>query len=1590
MDQEVCEDELIDTNLLLNDEFNLPEWYAERRAAKTNTTLGVDHPWLGEMDDDEDTSDDDDSDSGDEDSDDEDSDGDEPAVSVLGNNKWDPPGSPGSPGASSLTCGDTTDEIEDEWDLTAPPNSPCMECDEYASISVVGAIVSGSEGEHGAAWWDNIVSILDNHSVVNTQSRNMRNIVEWQNGIRKWETHCDFTTLQVAGVQIPRGSLAALQRNATIPKDFTRTVPKPVVVVVHLNGHPARALLDSGSLGDFVSTALADQLKLTKVELKKPLALQLAVQGSHSKVNWGVKTELKYQRIKEQRYFDVANLSNYDLILGTPWLFQHKVTVGLNPARVVVGSDDPLLIEGDDVMRIASRAMELLEENLEEGRKMLTEYARDICKELDETDLPPFRAINHEIPLIDEHKIYPWRPSRCPEVFRGQWTEKKDVYLKSGRWKVSSARNTVPMMFIAKPGRKIDNVPELRTVVDLRARNANTVKMSSPLPDIDGVLQRVANAKYRSLLDLKNAYEQIRIIPEHVGRSAVTTPDGNMVSLVVQMGDCNAPATYQALMNHIFSSYIGRFLDVYLDDIIVYSDTFKDHMSHVRIVVDILRREKLYLSLKKLNFFQSELKLLGRIVGDHGIRMDPAKVESVLTWKTPTNRDLLRGFLGSVGYLADDLACVRIPMGVLHGLTGDAVPFRWEYTHQRAFEDIKNIVDQQQHSRRVPVKYGALAEVEQVFLITDGCATGVAGVVAQGSDWKTAKVAAFFSAKLNSAQQNYPVHEIEMLAGVETMLRHRDVLQGTYFKWITDHKGLIHLVHQKDLSGRQARWMEKISEFDFEVVYVPGVENVLADALSRMYSNDAPGTVRARSEYTYHDVISNDALLSHGISMPVFAGMEAATVVPRAPGAETGRPETSREFATRMRDHFVLKGPREQMEGGNGSKKLTIKIPAQKKPTIKIPARGDRPLVDVESEKPSQEQDDDSQDQLPDGDGLPHEEQGPDTSLVGVISGGRDGLDLLAVLKDKYGQDTFFKTILDKLKDYRNFEVDNGLVYVKLQDRKLLCIPKIIVDGRNVREIVIAEAHSLLAHLGVAKTLAYLRDHVWWKQMAADTVTYCSTCMTCRRSKPATQKPYGLLNPLEIPSYPWESIGVDFVGPLPESRNRDGTFNSITVVICLLTAMVHLIPSCEDYKAPQVAEMMFDHVYKHHGLPKSIVSDRDVLFTSTFWRHLHELVGTKLKMSSAYHPQTDGSTERANKTVTQMLRQCIDPKQKSWVSKLSAIEFAINSARSASTGYAPFFLNTGRMPRSMIWDSAKQDEYPGVRNFALQHKLALIAAHDSILAARVKEIRNANRKRQLVPFTTDELVYLSTKNITFPKGLARKLIPKFIGPYKIVRDFGNQSFQIDLPPHLRQRGVHDVFHTALLRPHIPNDDRLFPGRLDTQLGNADGTDGEWAVDSIITHVGVRRDANFQILWKSGDKTWLPYDHVSHLNALLGYFELLGIEKIADLPEGSGQPLQDDPQTYIGGLDLPRASRYKEHTSFVRPRPFPPFQPLNSHHRQHKNVQPNTPLQQSATSRRSHHRMCQPFIFPHEPVNQPKSRDARRPAPRVSSVRPSAT
>lgn len=185
--------------------------------------------------------------------------------------------------------------------------------------------------------------------------------------------------------------------------------------------------------------------------------------------------------------------------------------------------------------------------------------------------------------------------------------------------------------------------------------------------------------------------------------------------------------------------------------------------------------------------------------------------------------------------------------------------------------------------------------------------------MSQGADWKTVVVAAVYSAKLNSAQWNYPMHEIEMLAGVETMLRHKDVLQGVNFTWVIDHKGLIYLLNQNYVSRWQAHWIEKISSFNFCIEYTAGSENILAGALSRMYSNDSPGMECARSEFTAFNVMDEESLqLASG--MVLLAGVDAIVATHHSsrlgnvPGAETGWPETSKEFAQHVHGRFVLCG----------------------------------------------------------------------------------------------------------------------------------------------------------------------------------------------------------------------------------------------------------------------------------------------------------------------------------------------------------------------------------------------------------------------------------------------------------------------------------------------------------------------------------------------------------------------------------------------------------------------------------------------------------------------------------------------------------
>ncbi|CAI7810425.1 unnamed protein product [Closterium sp. NIES-53] len=230
-----------------------------------------------------------------------------------------------------------------------------------------------------------------------------------------------------------------------------------------------------------------------------------------------------------------------------------------------------------------------------------------------------------------------------------------------------------------------------------------------------------------------------------------------------------------------------------------------------------------------------------------------------------------------------------------------------------------------------------------------------------------------------------------------------------------------------------------------------------------------------------------------------------------------------------------------------------------------------------------------------------------------------------------------------------------------------------------LRQILLEEFHDVpyAGHFGSNKTLAGIAKYYYWPRMAADVQQFVTSCDTCQRMKSSKQKKIGLLQPLPVPEQPWQVVGLDFITGLPStSRGHD----SILVVIDRFSKMGHFIPTNATATAEATARLFFDRIITIHGIPATLISDRDPKFTSKFWKELMGLLGTKLAMSSAYHPQTDGQTERLNQVVEQLLRTACKDDVSHWDTQLPTLEFAYNNTSHAATEKTHFFLCYGREP----------------------------------------------------------------------------------------------------------------------------------------------------------------------------------------------------------------------------------------------------------------------------------------------------------------------
>ena len=1075
----------------------------------------------------------------------------------------------------------------------------------------------------------------------------------------------------------------------------------------------------------------------------------------------------------------------------------------------------------------------LSEKDIPRLREQWKTSCRDIMQGVPEC-VPPLREINHRIQLVDEKKKYKYRAAHCAQIARVPFAKKVARYTKAGWWRPARSEHTNPMLVIPKKN------GDIRTVVNATERNDNTVKDVTPLPDQDLIRLDVARAKIRSKIDFSDAYEQIRVEPDDVWKTAFTTVLGTYESLVMQQGDCNAPSTFQRIMNHIFRDYIGIFMHVYLDDVFVFSKSVEEHEKHLQLVFDKIREHQFFLKEDKCSLYAEKVECLGHIIDEKGLHADSDKMARIREWKTPRNYKEVQRFLGLVQYLAHFLPNISEYTSPLSAMTKNGRPFLWRPLHDKCFQMIKNICCSTPILKPIDPD-----DPEPIWVICDASVFGIGAMYGQGKDWQTCRPAGFISKKFSDAQRHYRTFEQETIAILEALLKWEDKLMGYRIHVVTDHKALEFFKTQRRLSARQSRWMEYLSRFDFDIRYVKGKLNKVADALSRFYEFDSWD----EAPLVHHYVFADERLDPNHEDLPWDRHLELKNRVI----------EQRSQKAQAKRVDELLHALRERVEERDVLASTMAAAANNESAATADGQLGDNPTVFESRAK------------------------GHDLRTHMSEMDPLDG----DILKS-YAEDRLFSKVLLRPEDHPDFFIRDEFIWRHNRGGEdVLCVPNGKSKNSSLHGRIIEQAHTIVGHFGSQRTADYIRRWYWWPRLQKEVESFCDSCEWCIRSKGEYASPRGKLHSLPIAERPWDSIGMDFIGPFPESEG----FNYLWVVICRLSSMVHLIPVNTTTTATELSSIYIREVVRLHGLPASIVCDRDPKFTSKWWRELQRLLGTKLLMSTSFHPQTDGATERVNRSIGQILRAFISPDQKDWVKRLPVVEFAINSSISRTTGMAPFEINYGYMPRMMKELPATSRSPPGVRTFAMDAVRNMAIAHDAIIAERVFQRHDANKRRRGEPtIKKGDLVYLSTKNLSMPKGRASKLVPKFVGPYKVLKSHPETSnYDLELPEALRKRHLHNRFHVGLLRPHNANDDELFPNRSYPDaydFGAPDAT--EWWVDEITAHRWKGRTVEFQVKWNLGDSTWESLSTCNELAALDAYLALMGAEEWDKLPKrGAG-------------------------------------------------------------------------------------------------------
>ena len=376
--------------------------------------------------------------------------------------------------------------------------------------------------------------------------------------------------------------------------------------------------------------------------------------------------------------------------------------------------------------------------------------------------------------------------------------------------------------------------------------------------------------------------------------------------------------------------------------------------------------------------------------------------------------------------------------------------------------------------------------------------------------------------------------------------------------------------------------------------------------------------------------------------------------------------------------------------------------------------------------------------------------------------------------------------------------------------------------------------------------------------MKKEIASFVSRCLTCQQVKAEHQKPVGKIQLLPIPVWKWEKIIMDFVTGLPRTQRQH---DAIWVIVDRLTKSVHFLPVNVEDSLEKLAQLYVDEIVRLHGVPVSIVSDRDPRFTSRFWPSLQTSLGTRLHFSTTFHPQTDGQSERTIHTLEYILRACVMEFKGSWDTHFALMEFAYNNSYHASIEMTPFEALYGRKCRTPVcWDEVGERRLVGLGLVQITSEKVKVV-RDNLKKARDRKKSYADNHRRDLQFEISDQVFLK---ISPWKGVLRfgkrgMLSPRYIGPYEIMSKVGPVAYKLKLPPELSR--IHDTFHVSMLKKYIPNPSHVLseqPVQLKENL-----TYEEIPVQIIDRKEQVLRSKVIplvKVLWKNHEReaaTWEP-------------------------------------------------------------------------------------------------------------------------------------